>query len=217
LVEKVTLGAVTSWKHYVAGGSGPVAVYTRKSSGTNEVHYLTTDHLGSIDSIVDSNGVPEVRLSYGAFGARRNEATWSGNPPPADWTEITDDTRRGFTAHEMLDNLSLIHMNGRVYDQAIGRFLSADPFVPAPDFTQSFNRYSYVYNNPLSYTDPTGFVPSPDDPTPCGEACYVPPGFFPGPSRPRGPPVPNIPLRGGAKIVPVSGIECDMGVCGSAQ
>jgi RHS repeat-associated protein len=57
----------------------------------------------------------------------------------------------------MLDDLGLIHMNGRVYDPTIGRFLSADPFVQAPTETQNFNRYSYVLNNPLSLTDPSGF------------------------------------------------------------
>lgn len=48
-------------------------------------------------------------------------------------------------------------MNGRVYDPNIGRFLSADPLVQAPEYTQSFNRYAYVWNNPLKMTDPTGF------------------------------------------------------------
>src|SRR5205814_1588229 len=64
---------------------------------------------------------------------------------------------RGFTDHEQLDTLGLVHMNGRVYDPGIGRFLSADPFVQAPMVTQNFNRYSYVVNNPLSLSDPTGF------------------------------------------------------------
>ena len=157
LIEKVTLGAVTSWKHYIGGGSGPVAIYTRKSGAADEMHYLTRDHLGSVDTVTNSAGAVEVRLSYGAFGQRRREAGWAGNPLPADWTEITDTTRRGFTFHEMLDNLNLIHMNGRVYDQIVGRFLSADPIVQAPAFTQSFNRYSYVFNSPLSFTDPSGF------------------------------------------------------------
>ena len=48
-------------------------------------------------------------------------------------------------------------MGGREYDPKLGRMLSADPFVPDPTATQSFNRYSYVRNNPLSFTDPTGF------------------------------------------------------------
>jgi RHS repeat-associated protein len=57
----------------------------------------------------------------------------------------------------MLDNLNLTHMNGRVYDQNLGRFLSADPFITEPLNTQNYNRYSYVYNNPLAYVDPSGF------------------------------------------------------------
>ena len=57
----------------------------------------------------------------------------------------------------MLDSVGLVHMNGRVYDQQIGRFISADPFVQDPFDSQSLNRYSYVGNNPLSYTDPSGF------------------------------------------------------------
>lgn len=48
-------------------------------------------------------------------------------------------------------------MNGRIYDQNIGRFISADPFVQFPESTQGYNRYTYVGNNPLSYTDPSGY------------------------------------------------------------
>ena len=51
-----------------------------------------------------------------------------------------------------------IHMNGRIYDPTIGRFLQADPVIQDPYNTQSLNRYSYVMNNPLSYTDPTGYA-----------------------------------------------------------
>ncbi|VVH57833.1 Rhs family protein-like precursor, partial [uncultured Gammaproteobacteria bacterium] len=66
-------------------------------------------------------------------------------------------TNRGFTGHEHIDEMGLIHMNGRVYDPQIGRFLSADPYIQAPYNTQSYNRYSYVMNNPLKYTDPDGY------------------------------------------------------------
>jgi len=48
-------------------------------------------------------------------------------------------------------------MNGRIYDPTLGRFLQADPFIQAPKNSQSYNRYSYVLNNPLSYTDPSGY------------------------------------------------------------
>lgn len=56
----------------------------------------------------------------------------------------------------MLDN-GLTHMNGRLYDPVLARFVSADPYVQFPSNLQSFNRYSYVLNNPLSYTDPSGY------------------------------------------------------------
>jgi RHS repeat-associated protein len=158
LVEKVTLGATTSWKHYIAGSTGTVAVYTRKSTGTNEIHYLTVDHLGSIDSITDGAGAVEVRLSFGSFGQRRKEAGWAGNPTSGDWSQITNTTRHGFTSHETLDNLNLTHMNGRVYDQVLGRFLSADPIGIVAQLTQTWNRYSYVRNGPRSALDPTGFM-----------------------------------------------------------
>jgi RHS repeat-associated protein len=135
-----------------------VAVYTRKTGAADEMHYLTHDHLGSVDSVTNASGAVEVRLSFGGFGQRRKEAGWSGNPTSSDWTEITDTTRRGFTFHETLDNLNLIHMNGRVYDQIVGRFISTDPHIPTPELTQSFNRLSYVSNRILSLTDPSGFA-----------------------------------------------------------
>ena len=65
---------------------------------------------------------------------------------------------RGFTDHEHLEDFGLIHMNGRIYDPLLGRFLSADPNIQSPKNTQSLNRFSYVMNNPLSATDPTGYI-----------------------------------------------------------
>jgi RHS repeat-associated protein len=50
-----------------------------------------------------------------------------------------------------------VHMNGRVYDPGIGRFLSVDPVFQFPENTQSLNPYTYVLNSPLSFTDPTGY------------------------------------------------------------
>ena len=57
----------------------------------------------------------------------------------------------------MLDNTTLIHMNGRVYDPLLGRVLSPDPIVQSLDESQSLNPYSYAWNNPLKYTDPSGY------------------------------------------------------------
>ena len=66
-------------------------------------------------------------------------------------------TTRGYTGHEQLDNIDLIHMNGRIYDPNLGRFLSPDPHIQSLANPQNLNRYSYVLNNPLSYTDPSGY------------------------------------------------------------
>jgi len=165
LMEKVTRAGVTTWRHYVLAPTGTAALHLRYSNGTTAAtRYLTHDHLGSTDKLLDANGKTLVAESFGAFGARRG-ASWNGAPNTADLTAISASTRDGFTSHEQLDNLDLIHMNGRIYDPRIARFISADPYVPDPFSGQSFNRYAYVLNNPLSYIDPSGF----DEEVPCME------------------------------------------------
>ncbi len=159
--EKVTRGGVTTWRHYVLTPGG-VALHLRYSDGTPATtRYLTLDHLGSTDRIVDAAGNVIVAESFGSFGNRR-KANWTGVPTAAELAKIASVTRDGFTGHEQLDNLDLVHMNGRVYDPRIGRFISADPFVTLPYDGEGLNRYSCVLNNPLAFTDPSGF-----DPIPC--------------------------------------------------
>src|SRR5690606_26613663 len=63
----------------------------------------------------------------------------------------------GFTGHEHDPDLGLVNMKGRLYDGALGRFISADPFVQYPLWSQGLNRYSYGFNNPMSGSDPTGY------------------------------------------------------------
>lgn len=57
----------------------------------------------------------------------------------------------------MIDDVDLVNMNGRVYDPALGRFLSADPFIHDVTNSQDLNRYSYVHNNPLAFVDQNGY------------------------------------------------------------
>ncbi len=146
--------------HYLFAGGESVAVHIEKNHGIEqETRYLHKDHLGSIDAITDETGQLTESFSFDAWGQRRNPEQWAALTE-AEQREIIDKeltTARGFTGHEHLDEVQLIHMNGRVYDPIIGRFLSADPFVQAPSFSQSLNRYSYVMNNPLSLVDPSGF------------------------------------------------------------
>jgi RHS repeat-associated protein len=155
LLEKVTTSSGTDYRHRIRAGSATIIV-SRQSGGTNTTNYVTTDHLGSSSVITNSAGATLVNSSFDAFGRRRG-SNWSGAPSSGDWTAIASTTRRGYTDHSMLDNLNLIHMNGRVQDPLLGRFISADPFITEPGNTQNYNRYSYVYNNPLTYLDPSGF------------------------------------------------------------
>ena len=122
-----------------------------KNSNNDHMYYIHKDHLGSVKVITDENANIVEEHSFDAWGRRRNPENWTYSDIETE--RITD---RSFTGHEHLDQLGIINMNGRVYDPVIGRFLSPDQYVQAPQSTQSFNRYSYCMNNPLNATDPTG-------------------------------------------------------------
>ncbi|WP_438006168.1 RHS repeat-associated core domain-containing protein [Sorangium sp. So ce321] len=150
-----TAGGVAH-KMRVMGPEGVIAVVTiavdAAGNATRSEHYLHPGHDGSAGVITNELGRVVERRSYDPFGQRRNP-DWANGGPAA----VPPNETIGFTGHEDEEELSLINMRGRVYDPALGRFLSADPFVQAPFFSQSLNRYSYAFNNPLSFVDPTGY------------------------------------------------------------
>ncbi|MDR0438290.1 MAG: RHS repeat-associated core domain-containing protein [Bacteroidales bacterium] len=135
-----------------------------------ELRAVATDHLGSIVAEYSFCKGDYEFFGYDAWGRRyRQEFDARGRPLPPfyfdqklpcfeDVDNLLEYFTRGYTGHEHLDMFGLINMNGRMYDPIIARFLSPDPFVQEPTFTQSFNRYSYVWNNPLTYIDPTGLL-----------------------------------------------------------
>lgn len=143
---------VVESKHYIFAPTGRVAVYTDRSNLQRDVKFFHTDGLGSITAVTDEKGAVVKRFAFDAWGKRLNPATGAALGG-ADVAGL----RRGYTDHEQLDDLGLVHMNGRVYDPVLGRFLSADPFVDGVADAQGFNRYSYVGNNPMNATDPSGF------------------------------------------------------------
>ena len=124
--------------------------------------YAHRDHLGSIEVITDEAGNSKDNLAFEPFGSRKSK-DWTSNLSATELDDLlaldVDHPRRarGFTDHEHLDRTGFIHMNGRMFDPVLGRFLSPDPFVPRPDLSQLWNRYSYLNNNPLSSIDPSGF------------------------------------------------------------
>jgi RHS repeat-associated protein len=143
---------------------GPVMLKQRRLGTVYDVirQYRVVDAQGSTDAVLDiwaGSINASARMSFDPFGQRRNAATWTAATP---WSgtlraELEQTTRLGYTGHEQADEVGIVHMNGRIYDPRLGRFLQADPFVQAPRDSQSFNRYSYVFNNPMAYTDPTGY------------------------------------------------------------
>jgi RHS repeat-associated protein len=118
--------------------------------------YLHYDHLGSTEAMTNASGAYIERMSFEPWGERQQDNWQAGNPTTG--LPLFYPTQKGFTGHEHIDQLELIHMNGRVYDPTVGRFISPDPYIQEPNMSQSFNRYSYVWNNPLRYTDPTGEI-----------------------------------------------------------
>jgi len=146
-------GTIDRYRHYLHAGSRVVAMVERVGT-TNTTEYLHRDHQGSVTRVSTASGAEIQKLAYDPWGLRRNASTWAGLGSPFAGSH---ETERGYTGHEHLDAVGLVHMNGRVQDPRLGRFISADPFIQAPYFTQSQNRYSYVVNNPASLVDPSGF------------------------------------------------------------
>ena len=150
--EKQEENGITRQIHYLDAG----IIAIKEDSDPIEYFYTYGDYLGSILSVTDDQGTVVGRQSFDAWGRERSAMDWTDNistniVPP--WLY------RGYTSHEMLPSFNLINMNGRLYDSKLGRMLSIDNYSGQDGSSQSFNRYSYVLNNPLMYTDPDGENP----------------------------------------------------------
>jgi RHS repeat-associated protein len=149
---KETAGSTTKEYTWIGGDAYTAPCLAIKTSSQTLWYSLLRDHLGNITHMIQPNGSVSNEYSYDAWGRRRNFTNWGYSV--ASQNDLLPD--RGFTSHEWLPWFNLYNMNGRLYDPVVGRFLSPDNYVQAPDFTQSFNRYSYCWNNPLKYTDHSG-------------------------------------------------------------
>jgi RHS repeat-associated protein len=159
--KEVRANGTTEHKHYIGAQGVVFAVFTSRAGNLNglpasSTSYLHHDHLGSVAAISDEAGVRVEQLAFDPWGKRRYIMTNPGAPDDAD-AIVGIKTDRGYTMHEHLDEMALVHMNGRIYDPRIARFLSADPIIQAPYNLKAYNRYSYVWNNPLRLWDPTGY------------------------------------------------------------
>ena len=128
-------------------------VLKKDGDGAWTPYVIGRDHLGSITHIATTSGTLVEERSYNAWGRLRNP---SNNSVYSATSQPSLFLRRGFCGHEHLPLFGLINMNARLYDPVLGRFLSPDPYIQAPDIPGNFNRYAYCLNNPLKYTDEDG-------------------------------------------------------------
>lgn len=151
-------GAV-EYEHYLYAGGLMFGKFIQNTAvdgvtiASTSYEYYTKDHLGSIVALTDGTGAVLQRLSYDVWGKRRYP---NGAADPNGLLN-NPDMYHGYTGHEMLDDVGLIHMNGRLYDPMMARFVSADPNIPNPENLLSYSRYTYCLDNPLACTDPSGY------------------------------------------------------------
>lgn len=155
-------GANVYKRTIIKAPTGVCAVYEDNGS-TKKIYYIHTDYLGSWLAITDNTGSLINRYSYDAWGRPRDPGTWalktiSTANALLDLNNMQPMFDRGYTGHEIMAGFGLINMNGRLYDPYLQRFLSPDQYVQEPGDAQSFNRYTYCMNNPLMYTDPSGYT-----------------------------------------------------------
>ncbi len=182
LFERRIASADVNNLHYILADGRAVAQVTKVQAVPDgpvtqpaQVVYLHGDAQGNVIRTTNASGQVRDKFDYDPFGRRIDR---TGNYLAPQRRPI----RTGYTGHEHDDELDLINMRGRMYDPVARRFLSPDPFIPNPLASQSYNRYSYVENNPATFIDPTGFqVDRPgeeDTPPPCtyGVNCPQMPG-----------------------------------------
>lgn len=169
--------ALTTNRHYVNAGGETLGYFTTlgevpplastqtaptalASATSNKLELWHKDHLGSLVATSDHQGIVTGRYSYDPYGKRREpDGVYDadGVVEEDESSAVNHGIGRGFTGHEHLDDVGIVHMNGRLFDPTLGLFLQGDPLVGDAANLQSYNRYAYVSNNPLNSTDPSGF------------------------------------------------------------
>lgn len=158
-----------TYRHYILAGGARVGVETivANSGGTvtsDTLSFYVRDEVGSVIATITENlgGVNQAvaLTSYDAWGKARPTSGGSAYQDPAPGTcysPTPTGQEEGYAGHDNLADTGLVDMEGRVYDPEVGRFLSPDPNVQYPFSSQGYDRYSYVNNNPLSLSDPSGY------------------------------------------------------------
>ncbi|TBO40555.1 RHS repeat-associated core domain-containing protein [Pedobacter kyonggii] len=158
--ELIEEGNKITQLHYLSSGGQMTAIQQiTDSAGKREVSivYLHLDHQGSLAAKSNQSGKITSIYSYSPFGERSVKQLDRYDRYGRVISQSPVEQDLGYTGHRHLDAFGLINAGGRYYDPEVGRFLSPDLFVEDPSSAQSFNRYSYVTNDPVNRWDPEGF------------------------------------------------------------
>lgn len=164
---------VLSRKGYTPYGESLPDYMLVPSSGNTDGNAMTASSGASMPGISKAQAATHQIMSNGMSASRfkaivekaeqGTDVSWSDEELKLLARALTVnsvvDGLRGYTGHEMLEDSGLVHMNARIYDPAMGRFMTPDSVIPDANKPQAYNRYSYVYNNPATYTDPSGHNP----------------------------------------------------------
>jgi RHS repeat-associated protein len=155
-VKKVTQSETTIFAY--DGGGKLVAEYSTQQNSNPTVSYTATDTLGSPRVITDKNGNVISRRDFMPFGEELNANTATNRLETAKYNYGDDGIRKRFTGYEKDQETGLDFAEARYYNNQHGRFTAVDPLLASGQSTdpQSFNRFVYVMNRPMSLTDPTG-------------------------------------------------------------
>lgn len=138
----------------INGPDGVVAVRIIGTDNVSNLYYLAADHQGNLQALINTNGTIAEEYSYDAWGRRRNPANWTFTAVP-----VPSLVKFGYSLHDHYDEVGLIDMKGRLYDPLLAQMISADKYVGSDQRADGYNRYNYVFNNPLKFKDITGNHP----------------------------------------------------------
>jgi RHS repeat-associated protein len=149
-------------KHVLYIGGSPyesnIIVVKNFTTNTASYNFLHKDYIGSILAVSDDLGQKIEQRHFDAWGNFTHLQIGNGaiitDKNVINSTSLLLD--RGYTSHEHFGEIGIIHMNGRLYDPLLRRFLNADENIQDPFNTQNYNKYGYVLNNPLMFNDPSG-------------------------------------------------------------
>ncbi|GEM_PF-1687657 len=128
--------------------SNPQAVYAGTATYDPVFYYYHPDHLGSAQLMTDRAGEVVQHYGYSPYGCERYRAN-----------DAAFGVSNRYTGQTLDEDTGLYYYGARYYDPELARFIQPDSTVPDPEFSQAYNRYAYVYNNPLKFSDPTGQNP----------------------------------------------------------